>query len=57
MKKIKDFLNYIFAPRVTIYKNTTKQNISNKEAEKIFKHMDRHFKLIDKMFRNLDKIL
>jgi len=53
--KIADFLNRIFAPRVTIYKNicTTEQKISQREMEKVTKTMDKTFKVIDEMFKKL----
>ena len=58
-EKIKDFLNYIFAPRVTVYKSEMSQTEMNKvmpDMSKAFKMMDNAFEEMDKQFKKLNNL-
>lgn len=58
-QKIKEFLNYIFAPRVTIYKSEMTQTEMNKimpDMSKAFKMVDNVFEEMEKQFKKLEKL-
>lgn len=54
LNKIKNFLRDIFAPRVTVYKNTySSKNFPTKEFDSMFKHMGEMFEDMGDMFKKL----
>lgn len=58
-EKIKDLLNYIFAPRITVYKCEMSQTEMNKvmpDMSKAFKKMDKAFEEMDKQFKKFNNL-
>jgi hypothetical protein len=54
MKKIKDFLRYIFTPRVVIYKTTrVSEPLPEKELNEIWKKQEELFKYMNRLFDKL----